>query len=171
MARLKKRAMDRRRALKVIGATGAWTVLGPTVTGAQADISPFRIRISDAELADLRRRLSNIRWPPDATGKPWSMGTDLAYMKELGTAVRISTASRRAHGRQSRWSKRCRSTSSCGRTTRQEGISRRSRSRSLSSRTCERSSGRCAPRKRDEPSHDRTAPFSRRSDRRVACPE
>src|SRR5205823_5990070 len=77
--------IDRRTALKLIGAVGAWQTLAPTIGAAQADVRPFRIHVADEELGDLRRRLANIRWPPDATGKPWSMGTDLAYMKQLVT--------------------------------------------------------------------------------------
>jgi pimeloyl-ACP methyl ester carboxylesterase len=77
--------IDRRSALKLIGAVGAWPALAPTIGAAQADVRPFRIHVADEELSDLRRRLANIRWPPDATGKPWSMGSDLAYMKQLVT--------------------------------------------------------------------------------------
>jgi pimeloyl-ACP methyl ester carboxylesterase len=75
--------IDRRSALKLIGAAGAWPAFGPAAAAAQSDVQPFTIRVSDEDLADLHRRLSNVRWPPDATGKPWSMGTDLAYMKQL----------------------------------------------------------------------------------------
>lgn len=78
--------MDRRSALKLIGAAGAWPALSPESGAAQTDIQRFRrfrIRVSDDELADLRRRLANIRWPPDATGKPWSMGTDRVYLQQL----------------------------------------------------------------------------------------
>jgi len=89
-------AIDRRSALKLIGAAGAWPALAPTVGVAQADISRFTVHVSDDELADLRRRLSNIRWPPDATGKPWSMGTDRAYMQQL-TAYWRDTYDWRVH--------------------------------------------------------------------------
>ena len=75
--------IDRRSLLKLIGAAGAWPALAPTMSVAQADISRFTIHVSDDELADLRRRLSNLRWPPDATGKPWSVGTDRAYLQQL----------------------------------------------------------------------------------------
>jgi pimeloyl-ACP methyl ester carboxylesterase len=78
-----KGTIDRRSALKLIGAAGAWSAWSPAMPTAQSDIQGFKVRISDEELADLRRRLSEVRWPPDATGKPWSMGTDLAFMKQL----------------------------------------------------------------------------------------
>ena len=74
---------DRRSVLKLLGAAGAWPVLAPTMGAAQSDISRFRIHVSDDELADLRRRLLNIRWPPEATGVPWAMGTDRAYLQQL----------------------------------------------------------------------------------------
>ena len=79
----KSKTVDRRTVLKLIGAAGAWPAVAPTGAAAQSDITPFKIRVSDDELADLRRRLSNIRWPADATGKPWSMGTDRAYLQQL----------------------------------------------------------------------------------------
>jgi len=77
--------IDRRNVLKLLGAAGTWSALVPTMAAAQSDISRFRIRVSDDDLADLRRRLSNVRWPVEATGQPWAMGTDLAYLKQLVT--------------------------------------------------------------------------------------
>ena len=81
----KSKTVDRRTVLKLIGAAGAWPAVAPAGAAAQSDITPFKIRVSDDELADLRRRLANIRWPADATGKPWSMGTDRAYLQQLMT--------------------------------------------------------------------------------------
>src|SRR5258706_1366 len=75
--------IDRRTLLKIVGAAGAWPAAAPALGVAQSDIQPFKIHVSNDELADLRRRLSNIRWPPDGTGKPWSMGTDRAYLQQL----------------------------------------------------------------------------------------
>ena len=48
-----------------------------------ADIEPFRIAISDAELNDLRRRLRDTRWPEAETVKDWSQGVPLAYLHDL----------------------------------------------------------------------------------------
>ena len=50
---------------------------------AQNGIEPFEIRVSDAELDDLHRRLSNVRWPPDPPGEAWALGTDRAYLEAL----------------------------------------------------------------------------------------
>ncbi len=94
--------IDRRTLLKLLGATGAsataasgGALLGgrtsadPSAYAAGAavqdgdEIDNFEIRVSDAELEDLQRRLENIRWPPDSPGEPWSYGTDRAYLQEL----------------------------------------------------------------------------------------
>ncbi len=81
--------VDRRTVLKLMGAAGAWPAVAPRTVAASAqaeagvDIQPFTISVSDDDLADLQRRLENTRWPPDATGEPWSMGTDGAYLRQL----------------------------------------------------------------------------------------
>jgi len=57
-------------------------------------VEPFRIAVPDEELADLRRRLADTRWPEaesvvaDADGRgglDWSQGMPLAYARELAT--------------------------------------------------------------------------------------
>ena len=103
MSRL-QRQMDRRTLLKLMGAVGASVTVAPAggaVSGravhasggaglaglAQeampAGIDPFEVRVGDADLEDLRRRLESPRWPPDSPGEPWSYGTDRAYLEEL----------------------------------------------------------------------------------------
>lgn len=47
------------------------------------EIEPFRVAISDAELADLRRRLVDTRWSDAETVKDWSQGVPLAYLRDL----------------------------------------------------------------------------------------
>ena len=47
------------------------------------DITPFHIHVSDAQLADLRRRLAATRWPEAQTVPDWSQGVPLAYLREL----------------------------------------------------------------------------------------
>lgn len=44
---------------------------------------PFRIDIPQADLDDLHARLSSTRFPDAPTDAGWSMGTDVAYLKEL----------------------------------------------------------------------------------------
>jgi pimeloyl-ACP methyl ester carboxylesterase len=46
---------------------------------------PFSIHVPDEVLADLRTRLTRVRWPDEAPGSGWSHGASLAYMKELVT--------------------------------------------------------------------------------------
>jgi pimeloyl-ACP methyl ester carboxylesterase len=43
----------------------------------------FQIKIPQSALEDLQTRLSNTRWPDEADGAGWSMGTSLEYLKEL----------------------------------------------------------------------------------------
>jgi pimeloyl-ACP methyl ester carboxylesterase len=44
---------------------------------------PFKARVPDGVLADLRERLARVRWPDEIPDSQWRYGTDLAYMKEL----------------------------------------------------------------------------------------
>ena len=44
---------------------------------------PFQIHVPDEALADLRARLSHVRWPDEPPLAPWSTGTSVGYMQEL----------------------------------------------------------------------------------------
>jgi len=44
---------------------------------------PFRIRTSDEQLDDLRRRLRATRWPEKECVSDWSQGIPLAYLKDV----------------------------------------------------------------------------------------
>lgn len=46
-------------------------------------VRPFEARASPAALHDLRARLRATRWPDAPEGAGWSMGVDLAYLREL----------------------------------------------------------------------------------------
>ena len=48
-----------------------------------AEIIPFRIDIPEADLDDLRRRLSQTRWPEPETVTDWSQGIPLDYTRDL----------------------------------------------------------------------------------------
>lgn len=50
---------------------------------ADADVTPFRIHASDAQLDDLRRRLRATRWPEAETVDDWSQGIPLTYVQEV----------------------------------------------------------------------------------------
>jgi microsomal epoxide hydrolase len=46
-------------------------------------LRPFRIDIPQADLEDLRERLSRTRWPDELSGVGWALGPPLGYLKEL----------------------------------------------------------------------------------------
>jgi pimeloyl-ACP methyl ester carboxylesterase len=48
-----------------------------------SDITPFQIETPEADLADLKARLSRVRWPDKETPDDWSQGIPLGYMKEI----------------------------------------------------------------------------------------
>jgi epoxide hydrolase len=47
------------------------------------DVTPYRIDVPDAQLHDLRERLSRTRWPDRETVGDWSQGVPLAYVQDL----------------------------------------------------------------------------------------
>src|SRR6185437_73422 len=48
-----------------------------------ADIRPFRVNVTDAELADLRRRVAATKWPDRETVPDTTQGVQLATMQSL----------------------------------------------------------------------------------------
>src|SRR5262245_11747199 len=50
---------------------------------AKPQIKPFTINIHQSALDDLQERLKGTRWPDEAPDSGWTMGTNLAYMKDL----------------------------------------------------------------------------------------
>jgi hypothetical protein len=46
-------------------------------------IEPFRIRIDDHDIEDLRRRLRETQWSQSVEGAGWEMGMDAAYLRSL----------------------------------------------------------------------------------------
>ena len=48
-----------------------------------AEITPFRVDIPDAQLDDLRERLARTRWPDQLPGTGWQYGVPLDYLREL----------------------------------------------------------------------------------------
>lgn len=47
------------------------------------EIRPFRITISDADIQDLRDRLSRTRWTPEIPGQGWQRGVPTDYLRGL----------------------------------------------------------------------------------------
>ena len=69
-------------------AFGAMTCLALSSTPAAAEnndtaIRPFRVEVSEADVADLRRRLAATRWPDKETVGDESQGAQLAKLQEL----------------------------------------------------------------------------------------
>ena len=50
---------------------------------AAAEIRPFRLAVEEAAVADLKRRLAQVRWPDEAPEPPWRYGTSTGFMREL----------------------------------------------------------------------------------------
>lgn len=48
-------------------------------------MEPFKIVIPKFDIADLKQRLAETRWPGEIPGSAWQFGTDLNYLKELCT--------------------------------------------------------------------------------------
>ena len=48
-----------------------------------SEITPFEIKISDEQIADLKQRLANTRWADKETVDDWSQGIPLAYLQEV----------------------------------------------------------------------------------------
>jgi len=46
-------------------------------------IEPMVIDIPDEEVEDLRRRLTNVRWPRPVAGSDWADGTDGEYLRDI----------------------------------------------------------------------------------------
>ncbi|HTS53811.1 MAG TPA: epoxide hydrolase [Burkholderiales bacterium] len=53
------------------------------MTNATITPKPFKIHVPDDVLADLRERLTRVRWPDEPPLAPWSTGTSVEYMKPL----------------------------------------------------------------------------------------
>jgi pimeloyl-ACP methyl ester carboxylesterase len=68
-----------------------------------ADVTPFRIAVSDDVLSDLRDRLVRTRWPDQIPGSEWNYGTDLATLQELCEYWRTSFDWRTAEAELNAW--------------------------------------------------------------------
>lgn len=53
------------------------------MTPLSDDVIPFRIDITESDMADLRERLRRTRWPEPETVNDWSQGTPLSFVREL----------------------------------------------------------------------------------------
>lgn len=48
-----------------------------------SEVRPYRIEVTDAELADLRPRLAQTRWPEPATVPTWDQGVPIEWLRDL----------------------------------------------------------------------------------------
>ena len=55
----------------------------PRAASASDEIRPFRVKVPEKELVDLRRRVTDVRWPDRETVTDQSQGEQLATMQEL----------------------------------------------------------------------------------------
>lgn len=46
-------------------------------------VQPFRVKVPEQVLVDLRERIQRTRWPDEITNSGWTSGANLSYMKEL----------------------------------------------------------------------------------------
>ena len=46
-------------------------------------VTPFALPMFEAEIADLKMRLTHSRWPEDLPGAPWLCGVDVDYLKDF----------------------------------------------------------------------------------------
>ncbi|SFB48101.1 Pimeloyl-ACP methyl ester carboxylesterase [Amycolatopsis marina] len=53
------------------------------MTNTQPEIRPFHIDIPQAQLDDLKARLTNARWPDELPGVGWDYGMPASYLKQL----------------------------------------------------------------------------------------
>ena len=56
---------------------------GADVPDETSRVEPFALRSDPGDLEDLRRRLRGTRWPDAPEDAGWSLGTDVAYLREL----------------------------------------------------------------------------------------
>lgn len=62
------------------GFTGRSAISEETTVGNPV---PFTIAVPESQLADLKHRLQNTRWPDQPSDAGWSIGTNLDYLKRL----------------------------------------------------------------------------------------
>jgi len=66
-----------------LAACGAPPAPGPAGLPEGAAIRPYKVRVDEAVIKDLRARLARTRWPDAIPGSGWKYGVDLAYLRDL----------------------------------------------------------------------------------------
>jgi pimeloyl-ACP methyl ester carboxylesterase len=75
--------LDRSKTMTDLNTAAAPVTTPPRTTAADTSIRPFRVRIPDAALTDLRHRLQATRWPTKELVGDRSQGVQLATLKAL----------------------------------------------------------------------------------------
>ena len=78
-------------ALVVLGSFAYWGAEFQRASAAESSVAvsaedgvvPFKIRVSEEVLTDLKQRLARTRFPDETEGSGWDYGTNLGYLKEL----------------------------------------------------------------------------------------
>ncbi|MGR9536907.1 epoxide hydrolase family protein [Rhizobium leguminosarum] len=103
---LKHRDISRRSLLLGVAAAGISAALLPrtsaaadVVVAASGEIRPFKVEVSEAALTDLRRRLTETRWPDGETVMDRSQGVQPDRLKELARYWQSSYDWRKAENR------------------------------------------------------------------------
>ena len=73
----------RRALLVAAAATGAANLMPKPLQAAAGDIRPFHVHFPDEALADLRRRITDTKWPTRELVADASQGVQLATMQKL----------------------------------------------------------------------------------------
>src|SRR4029077_5226445 len=56
---------------------------------------PFTLEVPEADIEDLKTRLTRTRFPDQAPDAPWAYGTDLGYMR-ASAAIRLASTAKAA---------------------------------------------------------------------------
>ena len=70
-------------AVTMLLAAATGNIQGQAQRSAADAVVPFKIRVPDAVLRDLKERLARTRFPDEVEGSGWDYGASLPYMKEL----------------------------------------------------------------------------------------
>ncbi len=96
--------MIRRLSTIVLALMGCAAPSTPPSPKTAADaVRPFRIRVGESVLTDLKDRLARTRWPDQIEGSGWAYGADLTYVRGLVEYWRTSFDWRRQEERLNRF--------------------------------------------------------------------
>jgi pimeloyl-ACP methyl ester carboxylesterase len=100
---LRKSHISRRRLLA--NALGAVSLASTSVPAGSSNgaVTSFQYRAPDADLADLKRRLAQTRWPENATQAGWEQGPPLAKLQNLVAYWRNDYDWRRCEAELNQW--------------------------------------------------------------------